>query len=54
MINQITPHYNKRLGKDGLIPSAKSKEEVLLKTRDLLFKSEQDTAKTKTKNPRVM
>ena len=52
VINQITPHYNKCLDKDGLIPSKKSKEEVLLKTHELLFKSGQDTAKTNSKNPR--
>ena len=52
VINQITPRYNKCLGKDGLIPPGKSKEEVLLMTRELLFKSEQDTVKTKSKNPR--
>lgn len=52
VINQITPIYLKCLGKDGLIPSGKSKEEILLKTRQLLFQSEQDTAKSKSKNPR--
>ena len=50
--NGITPFYFKCLGKDGLIPSGKSKEEILLKTRELLFKSEQDAAKNRSKNPR--
>ena len=40
VIYQITPIYVKCLGKDGLIPSGKSKEEILLKTRQLLFQSE--------------
>ena len=48
--NTITPFYF--LGKDGLIPSGKSKEEILLKTRELLFMSEQDAAKNCSKNPR--
>ena len=50
--NGITPFYFKCLGKDGLIPSGKFKEEILLKTRELLFKSEQDAAKNRSKNPR--
>lgn len=52
VINSITPFYHKCLGKDGLIPSGKSKEEILLKTRELLFKSEQEAAKARSKNPR--
>jgi hypothetical protein len=47
IVNQITPFYFKCHGKDGLLPSGISKEEVLLKTRQLLFKSEQETAKSK-------
>jgi hypothetical protein len=50
--NSITPFYFKCLGKDGLIPSGKSKEEILYKTRELLFKSEQEAAKSRSKNPR--
>ena len=53
VINQINPFYVKCLGKDGLIPCGKSKEEILLKKRQLLFQSDEDTAKTKSKNPRV-
>lgn len=52
IINQLTPCYFKCLGKDGLIPSGKSKEEILLRTRELIFKNEQETAKAKSKNPR--
>ena len=50
--NSITPFYFKCLGKDDMIPSGKSKEEILLKTRELLFKSEQDAAKNRSKNLR--
>lgn len=52
--NSITPFYFKCLGKDGLIPSGKSKEEILLKTWELLFKSEQDAAKIAQRVQEVM
>ena len=52
ILNSLTPCYSKCLGKDGRIPSGKSKEEILVKTRELLFRNEQEAAKAKSKNPR--
>ena len=49
--NQITPHYIKLLGPDGLPPSGMNKETILLKTKEALCKAEQLAAKNQPKHP---
>ena len=49
--NQITPHYVKLFGPDGLPPSGMNKETILPKTKEALYKAKQLAAKNRSKHP---
>jgi hypothetical protein len=51
IVNVITPLMKKNLGPDGLLPSGRSMENVLLSTRQHLYEKEQLISKQKSKNP---